>query len=330
MSDLPWYKRYGQNFVFGTIGMSLELRGAYSILLDLIYDRNGPIEDDPAFFKRVMGTNRSKWERIRDELIDLGKITLEDGMISNAKAEKEIAKRAEFSEERAESGRKGGRKLPETEQKVAEKLPETEQKLSKKPPETASETKENNDLDEAQLAHIELEEDIELEEPPVIPLEDQFEEWWNAFPRGRKRAKGRAQKKYTSIINSGRAPPDVLLRGAMRLAAALGDDHEYVPMPTTWLNDERWKDDDIADPARTNGKRPDHDELRERMAGAVTANLERERTDADGSDIGDPGRREGGDWGAFETGGPTGCGGGAAGIVPGTAGAKPRGDGGLF
>lgn len=39
----PWYKRYAQDFIMGTIGMDLESRGAYSILLDFTLDLMGPM-----------------------------------------------------------------------------------------------------------------------------------------------------------------------------------------------------------------------------------------------------------------------------------------------
>lgn len=35
MAKRPWYKRYPSDFIAGTIGLSLEEKGAYSVCLDL-------------------------------------------------------------------------------------------------------------------------------------------------------------------------------------------------------------------------------------------------------------------------------------------------------
>ncbi len=79
-------------------------------------------------------------------------------------------------------------------------------------------------------------------------LDQQFENWWSQFPRGRKNAKAKARKKYSRIINTGTATPQELLAGVMRYSAAIGDDHEFVCMPITWLNGARWNDEDPGGP----------------------------------------------------------------------------------
>ncbi len=131
MSDRPWYKRYGADFIAGTLGLSLEEKGAYSIILDLIYDRGQGIPDDARYIAGACGCSVRKWNSIRQRLIDLGKIIAEDGIISNSRAEKEIENAAKTARKLAENGRKGG-------EKSAEKR---------------SEANENNDIGEAPLEH---------------------------------------------------------------------------------------------------------------------------------------------------------------------------------
>lgn len=41
MNGLPYYKAYPRDFIEGTVGMSFELKGAYRLVLDLIYLRSG-------------------------------------------------------------------------------------------------------------------------------------------------------------------------------------------------------------------------------------------------------------------------------------------------
>ncbi len=81
-----------------------------------------------------------------------------------------------------------------------------------------------------------------------MQLEEQFEAWWRQFPRGRRNAKKKALQKYLRIVNDGTATPEQLLEGLMRYAAAVGDNNEFVCMPSTWLNNERWNDEDPGGP----------------------------------------------------------------------------------
>lgn len=113
MSARPWYRRFPSNFISGTLGLTLEEKGAYSIVLDLIYDRGGPIPDEARFIAGVCNCSVRKWNAIREKLLLLGKITITDGMISNFRAEKEIEISESSADERAESGRKGGEKSAE-------------------------------------------------------------------------------------------------------------------------------------------------------------------------------------------------------------------------
>ena len=110
-----WYKRCGADFIHGTMMLSLEEKGAYSLCLDLIYDRGGPIPDDARWLAGVCGVSTRKWSTIRQRLLDLGKIAVENGLLSNSRADFEILSTNLSSRERAESGAKGGRKRAENE-----------------------------------------------------------------------------------------------------------------------------------------------------------------------------------------------------------------------
>ena len=131
MSKRPWYKRYGADFVHGTLGLSLEEKGAYSLCLDLIYDRGGPIPDDPRWLAGVCGVSVRRWNSLRKSLIDTKKLVAHDGHLSNERAEKEIENALKTSRKLAENGAKGGKKRAENDDV----------------------NKENNDIDEAGLKH---------------------------------------------------------------------------------------------------------------------------------------------------------------------------------
>lgn len=79
MSERPWYRRYGSDFIAGTLGLSLEEKGAYSIVLDLIYDRRRPIPDDARYIAGVCGCSVRKWTAIKASLLGFGAIVITEG-----------------------------------------------------------------------------------------------------------------------------------------------------------------------------------------------------------------------------------------------------------
>lgn len=115
---LPWYRRFPDNFIAGTVGLSLEEKGAYSLVLDLIYVRGGPVPDEARYIAGVCNCSVRKWNAIRQRLIDLGKITLIEGYLTNHRAEEEIAIAGKISREAIENGSKGGNKSAEIRSKV--------------------------------------------------------------------------------------------------------------------------------------------------------------------------------------------------------------------
>lgn len=109
----PWYRRFPDNFIAGTAGLTLEEKGAYSLVLDLMYVRGGPIPDEPRYIAGVCNCSVRKWNAIREKLILIGKLRVEAGCLVNQRAETEIEKSAKEAREFAENGAKGGNKAAE-------------------------------------------------------------------------------------------------------------------------------------------------------------------------------------------------------------------------
>lgn len=106
----PWYRRYPDDFINGTLQLSLEQKGAYSVCLDLMYQRGGPIPDDPRWLARVCGCSVQLWKKIRAALIELGKLNLtEDGKLMNGRVSYEMERDREVSAVHSARGRLGGR-----------------------------------------------------------------------------------------------------------------------------------------------------------------------------------------------------------------------------
>lgn len=114
MGDYPFYHRYQSDFLNGCHGLNWELRGVYSTVIDMIYDRNGPIPFDPGFIAAGSGMGTAKTRNLLQQLIDADKLFVIDGprypLISNMRAEAEIAKRENFRKTRQISGSIGGKR----------------------------------------------------------------------------------------------------------------------------------------------------------------------------------------------------------------------------
>lgn len=100
----PWYKRYARDFHEGTRKLTLEERGAYSDIIDLIFMAGGPIEDDDKGIAFKLCIDVRKWKRLRARLLSVGKLYITRGHIHNARA-KEVLDQREI--ERRSMGRRG-------------------------------------------------------------------------------------------------------------------------------------------------------------------------------------------------------------------------------
>lgn len=124
--------------------LTLEERGAYQTLLDLIYDRGGPLPDNDGLLARYMGVSIRKWKAIRQSLIQHGKIRAEGESLVNDRAISEVENAAKTSRKLAENGAKGGRKKHQNAKNDNDYNENGENRLEKKPsiPDTRSQIPE--------------------------------------------------------------------------------------------------------------------------------------------------------------------------------------------
>jgi uncharacterized protein YdaU (DUF1376 family) len=121
VSVLPYHKRYHGDALTGFMALTLEERGAYQTLLDMIYDRGGPLIDNERLLAGYMNCSVRKWRQLRADLIEKGKIEItRDGLISNRRARKEIENTSKTQRKLIESGSKGGRMRAEKEKNANE------------------------------------------------------------------------------------------------------------------------------------------------------------------------------------------------------------------
>ena len=105
MNGLPYYKRYPRDFIEGTIGMSFELKTTYSFILDLIYIQGGKLPDDSRYISGLLNCSVRKWNLLREQLIELGKIEIIGEFLTNYRALSEVESLRKYSEQQAEKGR---------------------------------------------------------------------------------------------------------------------------------------------------------------------------------------------------------------------------------
>jgi uncharacterized protein YdaU (DUF1376 family) len=118
MSDNPWHKRYHSDALSGYMNLTLEQRGAYTTILDLLYDRGEPIQDNERLMAGYLNVSLRKYRAIRDQLVGMGKIFInEDGLISNKRFEKEREKTLKTSRKQAENAKRGAEKKAEQQKK---------------------------------------------------------------------------------------------------------------------------------------------------------------------------------------------------------------------
>lgn len=77
-----------------------------------------------------------------------------------------------------------------------------------------------------------------------IPLsskfDSEFETFWSLYPR--REGKGAAKKSFVAVAK--KTKPETIIEGLQKQLPALnGRERKYVPMPATWLNQERWEDE---------------------------------------------------------------------------------------
>ena len=116
MSKNPYHFRWHDDALRGYRNLSLEERGAYTTLLDLMYSDEEYIRENERILAAEMGVSTRKYRSLRDGLMKAGKIYyIAPGLISNRRFEEEISKREERRSSAQIRGKLGGRKKHENE-----------------------------------------------------------------------------------------------------------------------------------------------------------------------------------------------------------------------
>jgi uncharacterized protein YdaU (DUF1376 family) len=119
MSKLPWHKRYHSDALTGYQALDLEERGAYTTLLDLMYDRGEALQMTDRLLAGYLNVSVRKAASLLAALVAHGKISrLADGRLTNSRFEKERENALKTARKHAENGSEGGRVSAETRKKA--------------------------------------------------------------------------------------------------------------------------------------------------------------------------------------------------------------------
>lgn len=226
MNGLPYYKAYPRDFIEGTIGMPFELKGAYRLVLDLIYMQGGKLSDDPRYISGLLGCSIRAWNGYRAKLIEMGKLTAENGIISNFRASLEMDNLKMMQEKQRQNGLQ-----PKKTNKIAEAT--ASPLLNQPEPEPEPE--------------LNIEDLFGSTEPQINArevVEDRFEEFWIAYPPGRKTAKADVRVLFNRIVSGKhkkhpKTDAGEIIAAAKRFAST-APDPQYTAAPMRWLNEARW------------------------------------------------------------------------------------------
>ena len=218
---MHFYKHNIGDYRRDTSHLSLIEHGAYRQLLDTYYLHEQPIpDDDEQVCRRLSARTEAERQAVLDMLREFFTRT-PDGWI-HSRCNAEIAEYHAKADLARANGKLGGR--PKKTDPVISGNREGTQTVPETKPNHEPRTKNQSSSSAAPL-------DV-----------DRFAEFWTAYPR--KVAKPEALKAWIKI-----KPDDDTFAAIMAgLAAAktsrdwTKDDGQFIPHPTTWLNQRRWED----------------------------------------------------------------------------------------
>jgi Protein of unknown function (DUF1376) len=250
---VAWFKHDIPAWMDGTESLDDGPYRAYHVICQLIYLNEGPIALNETGIAGRCKQHILAFRRNLRTLIELKKLSLIDGRLSNDRATTELQSVANHRATSAKGGRgsagvaKGSRR-------------DTSEVQSGSHRDDSGNRLKNNDQSTVPLLddqhHKTREEEtreektrLEKKEPPLRVVDDWPENYgdlfWQAYPR--KTEKLAAMKKLATIRKSGIVTFADLMAGVRRYAAAVvGTEPQFIKQPPAWLNAGRWSDEAAA------------------------------------------------------------------------------------
>lgn len=103
--ETPWVKWAPADFLNGVTDLEPNEGWVYTIILNMIYDKQAGVPLDEARLSRRCRMRPATFRAALDSLLDMKKLTYRDGVLHNDRAKKVIAERAQKSAKSAESAK---------------------------------------------------------------------------------------------------------------------------------------------------------------------------------------------------------------------------------
>lgn len=116
---IPYFDFYPADFMHGVRGLTATEVGVYTMLLCRIYEENGPVEYNTVRLSAYCGIRESALVKAIDRLVVLAKLTVQDGMLSNPRAMKEIEARETKLKNNSRAGKASAEKRQQNQSESA-------------------------------------------------------------------------------------------------------------------------------------------------------------------------------------------------------------------
>lgn len=225
MSSAPWFRFFPTDWISGVAQLSAAERGVYVTLIAMIYDAEGPVPLDESRLARACGIPVHGFRRALDALVDLDKLQIEDGKITNKRAKTELTERASrvdrardaasssWDKRKKNQHSKNGSALPEQSEPNATRAPVTT---------TTTDSEIDNSISEKRAQ-----------------ARAAFARFWNAWPH--KVGKPAAEKAFAKVVDE----IEIILVGIESYIRDKPPDRPWLN-PATFLNQRRWEDQPAA------------------------------------------------------------------------------------
>lgn len=122
---IPYFDFYPVDFMRGVRGLTAAEVGIYTMLLCRIYEENGPVEYHPVRLSAYCGVRESVLTKAVDRLIVLGRLEVENGMLSDDRALKEITIRETKLKNSSRAGKASAEKRQQKQEQAATNVQQT-------------------------------------------------------------------------------------------------------------------------------------------------------------------------------------------------------------
>jgi len=214
MSKIHWMKFYPGDYLRDTMHLSTEEHGAYLLILMASWTSGGVVEEQNLPNISLLGVK--KWNQVAPKISPF--FTVENGKWTHPRVQRELLKAEEAHRIQVESGKRGAEKRWES-----DRVP-------------------NRELDGVPIAYQipEARSQNQKKQDQNLYSAD-FEIFWNSYPL--KQSKKTAIKSYTKARKSGVSAETLLEAVEKAKRESVKWREGYVPMASTWLNQERWCDE---------------------------------------------------------------------------------------